>query len=69
MIANDRIRKRFQSEKKKYNKLFGETEQVKSWELIDHEWTLESGEITPTLKLKRKFIHLKYKEQIDRLFK
>ena len=69
MIANDRIRKRFQSEIKKYNKLFGETEQVKSWELIDHEWTLESGEITPTLKLKRKFIHLKYKEQIDRLFK
>ena len=69
MIANDRIRKRFQSEIKKYNKLFGETEQVKSWELLDHEWTLESGEITPTLKLKRKFIHLKYKEQIDRLFK
>ncbi len=69
MIANDRIRKRFQSEIKKYNKLFGETEQVKSWELLDHEWTLESGEIIPTLKLKRKFIHLKYKEQIDRLFK
>jgi len=69
MVANDRIRKRLQAEIKKYNKLFGETEQIKSWELLDHEWTLESGEITPTLKLKRKFLHAKYKEQIDRLFK
>ena len=69
MIANERIRKRFQAEIKKYNKLFGETEQIRSWDLLDHEWTLESGEITPTLKLKRKFLHLKYKEQIDRLFK
>ncbi|MCX6282781.1 MAG: long-chain fatty acid--CoA ligase [Bacteroidetes bacterium] len=69
VIKNPKISKRFQAEIKKYNKLFGETEQVKSWELLDHEWTLESGEITPTLKLKRKFIHGKYKEQIDALFK
>lgn len=69
IISNEKIRKRFQVEVKKFNKLFGETEQVKSWDLLDHEWTMESGEITPTLKLKRKFLHLKYKEQIERLFK
>jgi len=69
IIKNERISKRFAVEIKKFNKLFGETEQVKSWELLDHEWTLESGEITPTLKLKRKFLQAKYKEQIDRLFK
>ena len=69
VIKNEKIRKRFATEIKKYNKLFGETEQVKSWKLFDHEWTLESGEITPTLKLKRKYIHLKYKEEIDQLFK
>ncbi|MEI7490236.1 MAG: long-chain fatty acid--CoA ligase [Bacteroidota bacterium] len=69
LIASEKIRKRFAAEIKKYNKLFGETEQVKSWELLDHEWTLESGEITPTMKLKRKFLKEKYKEQIDRLFK
>jgi len=68
-VANDKIRKRFQVEIKKYNKLFGETEQVKSWEILDHEWTLDSGEITPTLKLKRRFLQSKYQEQIDRLFK
>lgn len=69
VIANPKIRKRFQVEIKKYNKMFGETEQVKSWDLLDHEWTQESGEITPTLKLKRKFLHSKYKEEIELLFK
>ena len=69
VIKNEKIRKRFAIEIKKYNKLFGETEQVKSWDLLDHEWTQESGEITPTLKLKRKFLHAKYKEEIDHLFK
>lgn len=69
MVANQRIRKRFQSEIKKYNKFFGETERIKSWELLDHGWTLESGEITPTLKLKRNFLHSKYREEIERLFR
>jgi long-chain acyl-CoA synthetase len=69
VIKNEKIRKRFAAEIKKYNKLFGETEQVKSWDLLDHEWTLESGEITPTQKLKRKFLHVKYREEIDHLFK
>jgi long-chain acyl-CoA synthetase len=69
MIANPKIRKRIQSEINKYNKFFGETEKIKSWDLLDHEWTLDSGEITPTLKLKRKFLQAKYKGEIDRLFK
>ena len=69
MIANPRIRKRIQSEINKYNKFFGEAEKIKSWDLLDNEWTLDSGEITPTLKLKRKFLQTKYKGEIDRLFK
>jgi len=69
MIANPRIRKRIRSEINKYNKFFGETEKIKSWDLLDHEWTLDSGEITPTLKLKRKFLQIKYQREIDRLFK
>jgi len=69
VIKNQKIRKRFAVEIKKYNKLFGETEQVKSWELLDHEWTQDSGEITPTLKLKRRFLHAKYKDAIEHLFK
>jgi len=69
MIRLARIRKRFQHEINKYNKFFGETEKIKSWELMDCEWTFETGEITPTLKLKRNFIIRKYQDHIASLFK
>jgi len=69
MIQLPRIRKRFQVEINKYNKLFGDTEKIKSWDLLDTEWSFETGEITPTLKLKRNFICKKYKERIEILFK
>jgi len=51
-----------------FNKDFGDTEKVKKFELIDHEWTIDTGEITPNLKLKRKTIHEKYKTLINRIF-
>jgi long-chain acyl-CoA synthetase len=68
MINLPRIRKRFQQEITKFNKFFGETEKIKSWDLLGSEWTFETGEITPTLKLKRKFIISKYQILIDKLF-
>ena len=51
-----------------YNKFFNSVEQVKKFELLPHEWTIESGELTPTLKLKRKVINEKYKEVMDRIY-
>jgi long-chain acyl-CoA synthetase len=68
MINLPRIRKRLNREVDKYNGFFGVTEKIKSYELLDTEWTVESGEITPTLKLKRRFITEKYKNSIDKLF-
>jgi long-chain acyl-CoA synthetase len=68
MIRNPRLRKRFQVEINKYNKDLGETEKIKSWDLLDAEWTFDSGEITPTMKLKRGFIARKYADKIDKLF-
>ncbi len=43
-------------------------EQVKSFELLPVEWTAESEELTPTLKLKRRVVHTKYADVIDRLY-
>ena len=43
-------------------------EQVKSFELLPTEWTAESEELTPTLKLKRRIVHTKYADVIDRLY-
>ncbi len=68
MVVLPRIVKRLQVEVNKYNKCFGETEKVKSWTLMDAEWTFETGEITPTMKLKRNFIMKKYEDQIIKLF-
>ncbi len=43
-------------------------EQVKAFELLPVEWTAESEELTPTLKLKRRVVHTKYADVIDRLY-
>lgn len=52
----------------KYNPLFNHVEQIKKFLLLPHEWTIDSGELTPTLKLKRKIILDKYQDVIDRLY-
>lgn len=51
-----------------FNKFFNQVEQVKKFELIPNEWTIDTGELTPTLKLKRKVIMEKYKDAIDRIY-
>jgi len=51
-----------------FNTFFNHVEQVKKFELIPEEWTIETGELTPTLKLKRKVIMEKYKGAIDRIY-
>lgn len=43
-------------------------EKIKKIALIDSEFTIESGELTPTLKIRRKFVEEKYREIIDALY-
>ena len=52
-----------------FNEFFNHVEQVKRFELLPDEWTIDSGELTPTLKLKRKVIMEKYKAAIDRIYR
>ncbi len=68
IIENPSVKKRFLKEIKKYNVEFGETERIKSIEILDSEWTIESGELTATLKLRRTFIGNKYAGVISKLF-
>jgi long-chain acyl-CoA synthetase len=44
-------------------------EQVRQWEIVPAEWTAESEELTPSLKLKRRVIHEKYADVIDELYR
>ncbi|GAA4395029.1 long-chain fatty acid--CoA ligase [Nibrella viscosa] len=50
------------------NPAFNPVEQVKKFELLPREWTIDGGELTPTLKLKRKVILEKYRAVIDRIY-
>jgi long-chain acyl-CoA synthetase len=52
-----------------YNKNFNPVEQVKQFRLLPAEWTVERGELTPTLKLKRKTIAERYKAAIESMYK
>lgn len=62
------IRKRFQKEIDKFNVFFGDTEKIRKFELIDHEWTIEGGELTASLKLRREFIVQKYGDTVNKIF-
>ena len=50
------------------NERLSRPEQVKSFELLPVEWTAESEELTPTLKLKRRVVNQKYADVVDRLY-
>jgi long-subunit acyl-CoA synthetase (AMP-forming) len=41
---------------------------IKRFSIIPHEFTIDGGELTPTMKIKRKVINAKYKDEIDRLY-
>jgi len=60
---------RIQQEIDKFNKGFGNWEQIKRFALLDKEFSIEGEELTPTLKLKRKKILAKYKAQYDGIYK
>ncbi|MWA00419.1 AMP-binding protein [Actinomadura sp. LD22] len=50
------------------NARLARVQQVKKWRLLPAEWTAESEELTPTLKLRRRVVHGKYAEALDALY-
>lgn len=68
MIDHLLVKKRIETEVKKYNHCFGATEQIRRYELVGEEFTIEGGELTPSLKLRRDFIAKKYSYLVDKLF-
>ena len=68
LIQNDKVHKLYEAERDRLNASFGHVEQVKRFELLPDEWTIEGGELTPTLKPKRKFILEKYKFSVEKIY-
>lgn len=68
IIRNTEVVRKIQEEVKAINKTLGAFEEIKRYRLINDEWTPESGDLSPTLKLKRKMIYQKYEQVINEIF-
>lgn len=68
LSTRPQIRAMAQDAVDKANARLSRPEQVKSWELLPHEWTAESDELTPTLKLKRRVVNEKYADIVAALY-
>ncbi len=67
-IQNSRVRELYRDLVESFNKYFNHVEQIKKFELLPREWTIESGEMTPKMSLKRKVIMEKFREPIERIY-
>lgn len=68
LIANEKVISKYEEIIDELNQNFARVEQIKNFKLMPQEFTQESGELTPTLKIKRKVIANKYGEIIESLF-
>jgi len=68
LTKNEKVISRISKEVDFFNDKFGGWEQVKKFELVDHQWTVESGELTPTMKPKRKIIKATYESLIQKIY-
>ena len=68
IILNSEITSVIQKEVSEINKSLGQVEEIKRFRLIADEWSPETGEMSPTLKLKRNVIAQKYSNIIEEIF-
>jgi long-chain acyl-CoA synthetase len=68
MIHHPKVVDLFKELAESFNKFFNHVEQIKKFELLPHEWSIETGEMTPKLSLKRKVIMEKYRDAIERIY-
>jgi long-chain acyl-CoA synthetase len=68
LVQTDQIRELVQNELDRANANYARVEQVKKFALLDHDLTQESGELTPTLKLKRNVVNERYQDVFESLY-
>lgn len=68
LAQNDEIYKLLENDMVQFQKKLANYERVRKFVLLDNPFTIDSGEITPSLKIKRKVVEEKYSELIDRMY-
>ena len=68
IISNEKVIERIQGEIDALNEKFGNWEKIKRFELTPDIWSIEGGQLTPTLKLKRKIVMEKYIDLFHKIY-
>ena len=67
-IKDPQVLNMFRDLVESFNKYFNHVEQIKKFELLPREWSIDSGEMTPKMSLKRKVIMEKFRGPIERIY-
>ncbi|HPI89380.1 MAG TPA: long-chain fatty acid--CoA ligase [Spirochaetota bacterium] len=68
LITNAQVIDLMGQEIKEHTKHYARVEQIRKFKLLDAEWTQETGELTPSLKVKRRIINEKYSDEIEEMY-
>lgn len=68
LISSNDVIKLFEQEIESNTKDYARVEQIRKFTLLETEWSQDTGELTPTMKLKRRIINQKYAPQIDLMY-
>ncbi len=68
MVLNLKVQRLFEKELENLNTLLPSFEQIGAFHLLPEPWNETSGELTPTLKIRRRFIEEKYQREISAMF-
>jgi long-chain acyl-CoA synthetase len=69
LVNDPAVKDKYQREIDRLNTAFGHWEQAKKVAVLPSEWTIDAGELTPKLSLRRKVILDRYKDEIEGLYK
>jgi long-chain acyl-CoA synthetase len=68
LLRNEKVTALYKEIVEGFNQSFNHVEQVKKFELLPDEWTIDTGELTPKLSLKRKVVLEKYRDVINKIY-
>ena len=66
--VQDAVRDLVQHELDRANSNYAQVEQIKRFAILDHDLSQETGELTPTLKVKRNVMHEKFADLVDSIY-
>jgi len=68
LVKDPKVKKRYEEIVKQVNTGLEHHETIKRVGVVEEEWNIDSGELTPTMKLKRRVITEKYKKTIEAFY-